>query len=124
MLLVDDNQAMLARAEAVLEAACAVVGEAHDGEAAIAAAAALRPDVIVLDISMPEMSGLEVAARLRLAGSTAEIVFLTVHDDAEFVEAAQAAGGIGYVVKARLASDLLQAVREAREHRPFVSLLH
>lgn len=124
MLLVDDNQAMLARAEAVLEVACAVVGEAHDGEAAIAAAAALRPDVIVLDISMPEMSGLEVAARLRLAGSTAEIVFLTVHDDAEFVEAAQAAGGIGYVVKARLASDLLQAVREAREHRPFVSLLH
>ncbi len=124
VLLVDDNQAMLARAEAVLEVACAVVGEAHDGEAAIAAAAALRPDVIVLDISMPEMSGLEVAARLRLAGSTAEIVFLTVHDDAEFVEAAQAAGGIGYVVKARLASDLLQAVREAREHRPFVSLLH
>jgi DNA-binding NarL/FixJ family response regulator len=124
VLLVDDNQTMLARAETVLAATCAVVGEAHDGEAAIAAAAALRPDVIVLDISMPEMSGLEVATRLRLAGSTAEIVFLTVHDDAEFVEAAQAAGGIGYVVKAKLATDLPQAVREAREHRPFVSLLH
>jgi DNA-binding NarL/FixJ family response regulator len=124
VLLVDDNQSMLARAEAVLEVACTVVGKAHDGEAAIAAAAALKPDVIVLDISMPEMSGLEVAAHLRLGGSTAEIVFLTVHRDVEFVEAAQAAGGIGYVVKARLASDLLQAVREAREHRPFVSLLH
>ena len=50
-------------------------------------------------------------------------MFLTVHDDAEFVEAAQAAGGIGYVIKARLASDLLQAVREARAGRPFVSVL-
>ena len=121
MLLVDDNQAMLERAAAALAASCLVVGQVQDGATALAAAAALEPDVIVLDISMPEMSGLEVAARLRAAGSSAAIVFLTVHDDAEFVQAARAAGGIGYVVKPRLGIDLQHAVREARARRPFVS---
>jgi DNA-binding NarL/FixJ family response regulator len=123
VLLVDDNQAMLARAATVLAATCVVVGQVQDGAAALVAAAALQPDVIVLDISMPEMSGLEVAARLCLAGSRATIVFLTVHDDVEVVEAALAAGGTGYVIKARLASDLPRAVFEARERRTFVSLL-
>ena len=83
VLLVDDNQAILSRARAVLASACVVVGQAHDGETALSAAASLRPDVIVLDISMPGMSGFEVAAGLRKAGSTAAIVFLTVHDDAD-----------------------------------------
>ena len=70
-----------------------------DGPAALEAVRALRPDVVVLDISMPGMSGLEVAGRLRRAGSTVPIVFLTIHDDEELVLATQAAGGIGYVVK-------------------------
>jgi len=123
VLLVDDNQAMLSRAAAVLAATCIVVGQVHDGAAALAAAASLQPDVIVLDISMPEISGLEVAHRLRLAGSSAAIVFLTVHNDTEVVDAALAAGGTGYVIKARLASDLPRAVCEARARRTFVSLL-
>ena len=107
----------------MLAATCVVVGQVQDGDGALVAAATLQPDVIVLDISMPGMSGLEVAARLRIAGSRAAIVFLTVHNDAEVVEAAQAAGGIGYVIKARLASDLVLAVREARARRTFVSAL-
>ena len=122
VLLVDDNQAMLARAASMLAATCVVVGQVQDGVSALAAAATLVPDVVVLDISMPGMSGLDVAAALRAAGSTAAIVFLTVHEDAELVQAAYAAGGIGYVVKAHLASDLLHAVREARERRRFVSV--
>ncbi len=123
MLLVDDNQAMLARAASMLAATCVIVGQVQDGVSALTAAAMLAPDVIVLDISMPGMSGLDVAAGLRAAGSTAAIVFLTVHEDAELVEAAQAAGGVGYVVKGRLASDLLHAVLEAHARRPFVSVL-
>ena len=123
VLLVDDNQAMLARAATVVGATCVIVGQACDGVAALAAAAALQPDVIVLDISMPKMSGLDVATRLRLAGSKATIVFLSVHNDVEIVKAALAAGGTGYVVKTRLASDLPRAISEARAQRTFISVL-
>jgi DNA-binding NarL/FixJ family response regulator len=123
VLLVDDNEAMLARAAAVLTPSCVIVGTVKNARAALDAAEALRPDVIVLDISMPGMTGFEVAARLRDARSTAALVFLTVHDDEEFVLAARAAGGMGYVVKRRLASDLMLAVQEAREGRPFVSVI-
>jgi CheY-like chemotaxis protein len=121
VLLVDDNAAMLARAAAVLTPGCDVLRAVNDGQAALAAALELRPDVIVLDISMPGMTGLEVAARLRQSGSTAALVFLTIHDEEEFVLAAQAAGGIGYVVKPRMKSDLLTAVREAQVGCSFVS---
>ena len=117
VLLVDDNKAMLSRAAAVLTPGCVVVGAAYDGRTAVEAALALRPDVIVLDISMPGMSGLEVAGALRAAGSQAAVVFLTVHDEEEFRQAAKAAGGVGYVVKPRLVADLIRAVREAHAGR-------
>jgi DNA-binding NarL/FixJ family response regulator len=121
ILLVDDNEAMLVRVSALLSPSCAVVGTVKDGPAALEAARTLRPDVIVLDISMPGMTGLEVATCLRKDGSTAALVFLTVHDDDEFILAAKAAGGIGYVLKSRLATDLMLAVREARAGRWFLS---
>jgi DNA-binding NarL/FixJ family response regulator len=121
VLLVDDNEAMLARTASVLTPGYEVIGSAKDGPTGLAAASALRPDVVVLDISMPGMTGLEVAIHLRKAGCTAAVVFLTVHEEEEFIMAAKAAGGMGYVVKGRLASDLLTAVREALAGRPFVS---
>jgi DNA-binding NarL/FixJ family response regulator len=123
VLLVDDNEAMRARAGAALAPDCEVVGAVKDGPAALEAAGVLRPDVIVLDISMPDMTGFELAVRLREAGSTAALVFLTVHADEAFVLAARAADVIGYVVKPRLASDLTFAVAEARAGRRFVSVL-
>ena len=121
VLLVDDNKNILARVRAALTPACLVVGEVTDGASALTAAKALRPDVIVLDISMPGMSGLEVGAALRLQRSTAAIVFLTVHDDAQLVDAAMQSGGTGYVLKTRLSTDLLRAVQEAHAGRSFVS---
>lgn len=123
VLLVDDSDAMLARATSVLSRDCVIVGAVKDGVTALDAAKTLRPDVIVLDISIPGMTGLEVAACLRQEGITAAVVFLTVHDDEEFVQAARTAGGMGYVVKLRLASDLTVAVQEARAGRTFVSAL-
>ena len=120
VLLVDDNQEILDRAAAILSPACVIVGLVKDGAAALEAVAALRPDVVVLDISMPGMNGFEVVGHLRRAGSTVPIVFLTVYDDAELVQAAEAAGGLGFVAKALLPSDLLIAVNEACAGRPYV----
>jgi CheY-like chemotaxis protein len=121
VLLVDDNVNTLARAKTVLSAACVVVGTVTSGHDALEAAASLSPDVVVLDISMPGMTGFELAQRLRAAGSTAQLVFLTVHEEEELVLAAKNTGALGYVAKRRLGADLEKAVREARAGRPFQS---
>ena len=123
VLLVDDHETVLSRARAALSARCVVLATARDGQAALEAAAALTPAVIVLDISMPGMNGFELARRLRAAGSTARLVFLTVHDEEELILAARKAGAIGYVLKSRLSADLEVAVCEARAGRPFQSRL-
>jgi DNA-binding NarL/FixJ family response regulator len=123
VLLVDDNRDILDRVAAMLSRTCDVVGAVTSGAAAIEAVGRLRPDVIVLDLSMPGMSGFDVAGQLRASGLSASIVFVSVHDTEEFVRAAQDAGGIGYVVKPRLASDLVVAVMEARAGRRYVSQL-
>ena len=123
VLVVDDNELVLARAAMLLAGDCTVLGTAIDGRSALEAVRRLHPDVIVLDISMPGMNGLEVASCLRETGSTAAIVFLTVHTEEEVLMAAAEAGAIGYVTKSRLASDLIFAVREAHAGRPFVSTI-
>ena len=123
VLLVDDNKAILARVQTVLTPACVVVGSANDGPHAVEAALELQPDVIVLDVSMPGMNGFEVAARLRTAGSSAAVVFLTVHDEEELITAAKESGGMGFVVKPRISTDLLTAVKEASAGRSFISPL-
>jgi CheY-like chemotaxis protein len=123
VLLVDDNQEILDRAAAILASACVIVGAVKDGPAAIESVRALRPDVIVLDISMPGMTGFEVASHLRHAGSKVPIVFLTIHDDEELLQAALAAGGIGYVAKTRLPTDLANAISEACAGRRYISHL-
>jgi CheY-like chemotaxis protein len=119
VLLVDDNAATLARVSGALAPVCDIVGAVGDGQAALVAARDLSPDVIVLDISMHGMNGFELAGRLRQMGSTAVLVFLTVHNEHEFIVAARDVGALGYVEKPRLAIDLLHAVREARAGRPF-----
>jgi len=80
----------------------------------------LGPDVIITDISMPVLNGIEAAIQLRASGSKAKVIFLTVHSDPEFVRACLAAGASGYVLKTRLATDLLPAVKEVLAGRTFV----
>ena len=121
VLLVDDNDNMLALARTTLAPACIVVGTAKDGPSALQAAHDLRPDVIVLDISLQNMTGFEVAARLRNSGSKAALVFLSLYAEDDFVVNARAVGAIGYVVKTRMVSDLLHAVTEAHLGHEFIS---
>lgn len=121
VLLADDNPSMLQAARRILEPEFQVVGTVNAGEALLEAADALRPDVFILDISMGMLNGLEAARLLTRTGSKAKIIFLTVHQDQEFVEEAFSVGALGYVVKPRLGTDLLLAVREALMGRTFVS---
>lgn len=121
ILLADDSPSMLQAARLILEPEFQIVGTVHDGEAVVEAMQSLEPDVLILDISMGLMNGLEAARLLTRIGSKAKIVFLTVHKDQEFVEEAFSAGAMGYVIKPRLGTDLLIAVREALMGHTFVS---
>ena len=121
ILLADDHKGMRDRAVRLLEPEFEVIGAVGDGCALLEAAAQMKPDVFVLDISMPGVSGIKAAAQLRDSGSTAKIIFLTVHEDPDFVQAALDAGASGYVLKSRMASDLRSAVKGAMAGRLFIS---
>lgn len=121
MLLVDDNPAMLEQIVRLLPPEFEVVDQLAHGRELLEAAADHQPDVIVLDISLPGASGFELAARLAQAGSRARIVFLTVHDDPDYVRAAFASGASAYIVKMRLALDVAPALKAVAEGGSFTS---
>jgi DNA-binding NarL/FixJ family response regulator len=121
ILLADDHAELLLMAERIVESdpQFEIVETFTNGQAVVDQAARLNPDVAVLDITMPGLNGIEVARRLAKLG--VKVVFLTVHDDADYLRSALSTGAVGYVVKDRLATDLLPAVREAVAGRQFVS---
>jgi DNA-binding NarL/FixJ family response regulator len=98
-----------------------IVAALPDGESALKKALELKPDLLILDISMGRMSGLEVAHILRERGLTSRLMFLTIHQESDFVEAAWASGATGYVVKSHLTSDLIPAVSAVMEGDLFMS---
>jgi DNA-binding NarL/FixJ family response regulator len=106
---------------AALVVACVVVDTVTDGRKLLAAAERLAPEVVVLDIAMPKMNGIEAARELQRTHPEIKLVFLTVQEDSDYARAAIATGALGYVVKSRLALDLLPAVRAALAGRRFVS---
>jgi DNA-binding NarL/FixJ family response regulator len=122
VLLADDHPGVLEAVQSLLETDFDVVGCVDNGESLLEIAKRLQPDVIVSDISMPKLSGIEAANRLRESGCSSKVVFLTVHTDADVVRVALETGALGYVVKTSLTTDLLFAIREALEGRNFVSL--
>jgi len=121
LLLADDHRAVLDTVTRLLAVDFDVVGAVENGELAVQAVASLDPDVVVLDISMPVMNGIEAASRLKKSGSRARLIFLTVQTQPDFVTAAFSVGAVGYVVKPCLSNDLIPAIREALEGRIFVS---
>jgi DNA-binding NarL/FixJ family response regulator len=121
VLLVDDNGAMLTDLRDELSHEFKIAGTVANGGEAVRAVLRLDPDVLVLDITMPVMNGLEIASRLRDIHHRTKVVFLTIHEEPEYVSAAFSAGAFGYVTKRRLASDLAPAIREAFDGRTFLS---
>ena len=98
-----------------------VVGTVSDGHSLILALELLGPDVLILDISMPILNGIDAARLLKESGMSAKIVFLTVHEDRDFVRDSLAAGALGYVIKPRFQTDLPMAICEAIVGRVFIS---
>lgn len=121
MLLADDLPEMLEAAAQLLRDDLDIVTRAQNGQEALDAAARLNPDLLVLGISMPLLSGIQVASRLRELGCNAKVIFLTVHEDPDYVEAAWSVGALGYVLKSRITSDLRAAVQEVLSGRRFIS---
>lgn len=120
VLLVDDTPEILALCVEILKPYCEIVGTAADGKAAIAAFKMTTPDVVVLDVSMPGLNGIEVARHLRGSAARAVIVFLSA--DMEFTMAALEAGACAFVKKTLITTDLWVAIREALAGRKFVSV--
>ena len=112
-LLADDHQMVAEGLRSLLEPEFELVGIVADGRELLAAAATLQPDVIVMDITMPSLNGIEAARQLRQAGSRAKVVFLTMHRDAAYAARALDAGAAGFVLKHSAASELITAIREA-----------
>jgi DNA-binding NarL/FixJ family response regulator len=121
VLLADDHEAVLRATSALLGPEFEVVGTATNGQSLMDSALRLNPDLLIVDVSMPIMNGIEAIRRLREAGSKATVVFLTVHDDPDFAQAAIAAGASGYVTKPRMACDLIPAIKAALAGGRFVS---
>lgn len=122
VLLADDNIQVLEYVRDFLSGnRCEVVSAVTDGQAAVGAAAQLLPDVVVLDLSMPVLNGIEAAKRMLEARPSTRVVFLTVENDRETCSAAMETGACGYVLKPRLAIDLIPAIELARDGRRFVS---
>lgn len=121
ILLADDHRATLELASDLLRASFDVVAIAANGEDLIREAKLLNPDVIVADITMPIVSGIEAAHELREAGSSAKFIFLTVHQQTEFLDACWSEGALGYVVKSRMYTDLISAIEQALAGEQFVS---
>jgi DNA-binding NarL/FixJ family response regulator len=121
ILLADDHPEIIEKVIRLLDPDFEVVAAVENGEQVIEAAINLDPDLIVLDISMPVLNGIEAACHLKESASRAKMIFLTVHEDRGFVNAAVSAGAAGYVLKTRLVLDLIPAIREVLQGHEFAS---
>lgn len=121
VLLADDHTILAEGVRSLLEPEFEVVGVVADGRELVAAARKLRPDVIVADVTMPSLNGIEAAVQLRDLGVEAKVVFLTMHRDIAYARRAMQAGALGFVLKHAVASELLTAVRAALRGQTYVT---
>ncbi len=123
VLVVDDHEVARRGIRSVLssDASLDVVWEAADGEEAVKRAAEFRPSIVLLDITLPGMSGIQAARRIHVVSPDSRIIFLSQHDSVSIAKDALSAGAQGYVVKSDAGLDLLTAIQAVHEGREFVS---
>jgi DNA-binding NarL/FixJ family response regulator len=121
VILADDLALVLGAVSALLRESFDIVAMVSDGNAALEAILKHEPELAVLDISMPGMSGIDVVREARRRGNNTRIVFLTVHEDADILAACLSVGGLGYVIKVYMNNDLIPAINAALTGRVFVS---
>jgi DNA-binding NarL/FixJ family response regulator len=110
LVLADDNPEVLETLLDLLQPQYEVAGALSDGTSLLEQVTALQPDIIILDISLPDMTGFDVVRRLKKEHSRVKIIFLTVHENVDFVRAAFDLDAAGYVFKSRISSDLIEAI--------------
>jgi DNA-binding NarL/FixJ family response regulator len=123
ILLADDHSALLEGIAALLMPQFDIVGTVANGTALVSEALRLCPDVIVADITIPGLSGIDAVHRLREFALSARVVFLTIHSEEQFVEACVAEGALGYVVKAHMKTHLIPAIEAALVGDTYISPL-
>lgn len=121
VLLADDHEALLEEVQGLLEPEFEIVAKVGDGQALLEATRRLDPDILIVDISMPVLSGIKAVEQLEKRTNGPKVIFLTVHEDPDLVQAALNLGALGYVVKMSAGEDLLTAIHEALEGRTFIS---
>src|SRR4051812_25496752 len=123
VLLADDHRLLREAFAQLLEPDCEVVGAVGDGRALLAAAQELRPDIVVLDIAMPLLNGLDAARQLKSLMPEVALIFLTVSEDPDLAAEAFRAGASGYLLKNSAASELLKSIQEVSQGRFYVTPL-
>jgi DNA-binding NarL/FixJ family response regulator len=121
VVAVDDNAAFLRESTLLLGNEFDVVATAVDGESALECIRRCRPDVVVLDLEMPGLNGIQVTRQLDAYPGSPAVVICSVENDPEIIDAARQAGALGYVVKTRIHDDLIAAVKSAAYGQSFVS---
>ena len=121
ILLADDHPPLVEAALTILKPHYDIVGVATDGDTLVSEAIRLCPDVVVSDITLPIVSGIEAIHRLRLSSSQAKVVFLTVHAEEGFLKACMAEGALGYILKSHMKTELIPAIEAALDGRSYVS---
>jgi DNA-binding NarL/FixJ family response regulator len=110
IVLADDNPEVLETLLDLLQPLYEVAGALPDGTSLLDQVSALQPDIIILDISLPDMTGFDVVRQLKKDNDGAKIIFLTVHENVDFVRAAFDLDAAGYVFKSRISADLIEAI--------------
>jgi DNA-binding NarL/FixJ family response regulator len=123
VLLADDHRMLREVFAQLLQSQCEIVGAVADGRALLDAALELRPDVVVLDIAMPLLNGIDAARQLKRLMPAVKVIFLTVSEDPDLAAEAFRAGASGFLLKNSAASELLQAIREVFEGRSYITPL-